>query len=110
MTFFHITLGKKFIKLDAFTFEHSSYLINIVLKLFGLQREKTCLPGVANNTDADQPAHPRRLISASVIRFLESTISKHASSEILMFYLVSVAEETGLSLAFTETLKTCFSR
>ena len=26
--------------------------------------------GVVNNKDADQPAHPRRLISAFVIRFL----------------------------------------
>ena len=35
----------------------------------GPRREKTCLRGVANNTGADQPAHPRSLISAFVIRF-----------------------------------------
>ena len=39
---------------------------------FGPRREKTCLRGVANNTGADQPAHPRSLISAFVIHFLES--------------------------------------
>ena len=39
--------------------------------------------GFANNKDADQPAHPRRLISAFVIRyFLESIISKLGTSEI----------------------------
>ena len=41
---------------------------------YGPQCEKTCLRGFANNTGADQPAHPRRLISAFVIRLLQSTI------------------------------------
>ena len=40
----------------------------------GPRREKTCLRGFANNTGADQPAHPRSLISAFVIRCLESII------------------------------------
>ena len=40
------------------------------------------LRGVANNEGADQPAHPRRLISAFVIRFLESMTSKLAIGEI----------------------------
>ena len=44
------------------------------------RREKTCLWGFANNTGADQPAHPGRLISPVVIRFLESVISKLATS------------------------------
>ena len=51
----------------------------------GPQREKTCLQGFANNTGVDQPAHPRSLISAFVIRFLESTISKLATGEISIF-------------------------
>ena len=38
--------------------------------------------GVVNNTGADQPAHPRSLISRFVIRFLESTICKLATDEI----------------------------
>ena len=37
--------------------------------------------GFANNKGADQPAHPRRLISAFVILFLESIISKLAIGE-----------------------------
>ena len=43
------------------------------------------LRGVANNTGADQPAHPRSLISAFVIRFLESIICKLATGEIKIF-------------------------
>ena len=39
----------------------------------------------ANNTGADQPVHPRSLISAFVNRFLESIISRLATSEISNF-------------------------
>ena len=39
------------------------------------------LRGFANITDADQPAHPRSLISAFVIRFLKSIIYKLATDE-----------------------------
>ena len=75
---------------------------------FGPRREKTCLRRVANNTGADQPAHPRSLISAVVFHFLESITSTLTSSEISTFWLVSVAGETGLKLALTETPKTGF--
>ena len=51
----------------------------------GPRREKTCLRGFANNTGADQPAHPRSLISAFVIRFVESIICKLARGEISIF-------------------------
>ena len=44
------------------------------LLIFGPRRGKTCLQGFGNNTGADQPAHPRSLISAYVIRFVESII------------------------------------
>ena len=74
----------------------------------GPRREKTCLRGFANNTVADQPAHPRSLISAFVIRFLERIICKLTTGEISMFWLVSIAEENGLSLALSETPKTGF--
>ena len=39
---------------------------------YGPRREKTCLPGFANNTGTDQPVHLCSLISAFVIRFLEN--------------------------------------
>ena len=71
--------------------------------LYGPQRKKTCLRGFANNTGADQPAHPRSLISAFVIRFLERNICQLNTGEISTFSLVSVAEETGLKLASSDT-------
>ena len=53
-------------------------------------------------------AHPRSLISAFVIRFLESIICKLATGEISIFWIVSVAEEIGLKLALSATPKTDF--
>ena len=61
-----------------------------------------------NNKGVDQPAHPRRLISAFAIRLLESIISNLATNEFSSFQLISVAEETGLSLTLSETSKTGF--
>ena len=52
----------------------------------------------ANKKDADQPAHPRSLISAFVVRCLDSIIPVLAKPEISRFCLVSVAEQAGLSL------------
>ena len=74
----------------------------------GPRREKTCLRRFANNTGADQPAHPRSLISPFVLRFLERTISKLATNEISIFQLVSVAEQAGLNLTLSETPKIGF--
>ena len=48
------------------------------------------------------------LISAFVIRLSKSNISRLATSEISLFYLVAVAEETGLKFTLSETLKTGF--
>ena len=72
-----------------------------------LVARKPVFGGFANNTGADQPAHPRILISTFVIHFLENII---CTGEISIFEIVSVAEETGLNLALTETPKTGFSR
>ena len=44
--------------------------------------EKTCLISYANNKGADQPAHPRCLISAFVVRCLDSIISLDSLAEI----------------------------
>ena len=44
--------------------------------------EKMCLMSYANNKGADQPAHPRRLISAFVVRCLDSIISLDSIAEI----------------------------
>ena len=90
---------------------HRSFLLVFVLRLFvsyGPQPEKTCPRRVANNKGADQPVHMCSLISAFVIRLMESIISRLASSEISTVWLVSVAERTGSSLALSETPKTGF--
>ena len=64
-------------------FSHSARYLAIFYPLqYGPRREKTCLWRSSNNKGADQPAHSCSLISAFVIRFLESTISKLATSEI----------------------------
>ena len=63
--------------------------LNICLKKnmvkYGPRREKTCLRELANNPGADQPAHPRSLISAFVIRFLESIICLLSTGIIAIF-------------------------
>ena len=62
--------------------------ISVILKvsqyIWASTREILSL-GLLTNKGADQPAHPRRLISAFFIRFLESIISKLASHEISIF-------------------------
>ena len=78
--------------------------------LYGPRREKTCLRGFANNKGADQPVHSHRLVSIFIICFAESMISKFATREISIFLLVSVAGETGLSLALSETPEDRFCR
>ena len=87
----------------------SSKLGVYVIVKFGPRREKNGLQRFVNNKGADQPAHTRRLTSAFVIHLLERIISKLASSEISIFYLVSVAVETGSSLAFLENPEDRFS-
>ena len=56
-------------------FNISNALNTQVHWLNGPLREKTCLLWFGNNKGADQPEHPRSLISTFVIRFLESIIS-----------------------------------
>ena len=70
----------------------------------------TCLPWFANNKGVDQPARPRSLISAFVIRLLKSIISKLATNEIAIFLKASVAEETGLYQDLSETHRHVLSR
>ena len=62
----------------------------------------------ATNKGADKPAHPRSLISACVVRSLDSTIPLVSISKISSLYLASVAAQAGLSLPWPETSKTGF--
>ena len=61
----------------------------------------------ANKKGADQPAHPHSLIIAFVVRCLDS-ISRVSISDISCLYLASVAEQVGLSVTWSQTLKTGF--
>ena len=62
----------------------------------------------ANNKGTDQPAHPRSLISAFVVRCLDSIKPLLAIAEISSLYLTSVAEQASLSLTWSQTPKTGF--
>ena len=70
--------------------------------------EKTCLMPYANNKGADQPAHPRSLISAFVVRCLDSVVPTLAKPKISSLYLASVAAQASLRLAWSQTPKTSF--
>ena len=79
-----------------FIFENNQIFI------FGINESISCISffmqEFANNKGADQPGHPHGLISAFVVQICES-ISRIAMSKITKFWLVSVADETGFSLA-----------
>ena len=68
---------------------------------------KPVLP-YANNKGADQPVHPRSLISTFIVRYLDSMISQVFISEISSLYIASVATQAGLYLTWSQTPKTGF--
>ena len=74
-------------------FSHSVTLIIIMVST-----RKTCLRTVWKQ-------HSRSLISAFVIHFLESIISTLGTKKNFNFLTASVAEQTYLSMAWTETPK-----
>ena len=57
---------------------------------------------------ADQPAHPRSLISAFVVRCLDSVMALVSVTEISSLMLASVAEQASLSLTWSKSPKTRF--
>ena len=70
--------------------------------------EKTCLCLMRTTKVQDQPKHPRSLMSDFVACCLNSIISLPAIAEISKPYLVSSAEQAGLSLNRSQTPKTGF--
>ena len=50
-------------------FDRGQQFCQFDIILYGPSLEKIFFGGFANNNGADQPAHPRRLISAFVIHF-----------------------------------------
>ena len=68
-----------------------------------------CLMSYANDKGVDQPAHPRSLISAFIVRCLDSVMSLVSVTKISSLMLASVAEQAGLSLTGLETPEDTFS-
>ena len=66
---------------DVLLIYQDTFVFHKLLKNWALSRENLST-GVANNTGADQPARPRSLISAFVIRILKSIIFNLAIGEI----------------------------
>ena len=69
-----------------------------------------CPMSFANNKGADQPAHPHSLINAFVVRCLDSIIPLDSIAEISRVELASVAAQTGLCQAWSETPEDTFCR
>ena len=61
----------------------SKYVCLIISVTYVVGSHWNCL--IANNTGAEQPEHPRSLISAFVIRIIEGFICKLAAGEISIF-------------------------
>ena len=51
-----------------------AFLVNLSYRLNEPRHEKSCFMPYAKNKGADQPAHPRSLISAFVVRYLNSIL------------------------------------
>ena len=62
----------------------------------------------ANNKGADQPAHLRSLVSASIVHCLDSVMSLVSVIKISNLMLASVAEQAGLSVTWSETPEDTF--
>ena len=62
----------------------------------------------ANNRGADQPVHLCSLISTFVVRCLDSIISLVSITELSSLWLVTAAEQAGLSLTWSKTEETGF--
>ena len=64
--FYHISLK------NLHRFQSSAYGMYAHLQAYGPSHAKMCLMPYANNKGADQPSHPRSLISTFVVRCLDS--------------------------------------
>ena len=63
----------------------------------------------ANNKGADQPAHLHILISAFVVRCLDSVMSLVSVTKISSLMLASIAEQANLNLTSSEPPEDTFS-
>ena len=86
------------------------FLICNIANTLELGHEKMCLMSYANNKGKAQPAHLRSLISAFVVRCLDSIISVDSIAKLSRLWLGSVAAQAGLCLAWSETREDTFCR
>ena len=103
-----LVAGKSIIIIFIFLFYtfHNYFFKRLSLLIINEPRhEKNLFLPHANNKDADQPAHPRSLISAFVIRCINSIIPLVSIPKISSLQL---AEQVGLSLTWSQTPKTWF--
>ena len=117
LTFYHqILIGCNFTNCNAcvsffcqvYKYIHTFELLSIGNK-FEPGHEKMCLMSYTNNKGADQPAHPRSLISTFVVRCLDSVMYLVSVTKISSLMLASVAEQASLSLTWLETPEDTFS-
>ena len=80
------------------------------LAVYTSRAMRKCDMSYANKKGADQPGHPRSLISAFVVRCLDSIISLDSIAKISRLSLTSVAAQAGLCLARSETPEDRFCR
>ena len=79
-------------------------------RIYEPRHEKNLLVPYATNKGADQPAHPRSLISTFIVRSLDSILLILAITEISSVQLVSLAVQAGLSHTWPQTPENRFSR
>ena len=77
-------------------------------EIFEPRHDKTCLCHM-RTTKMQMSLHIRGLISAFVVRCLDSIIPLVSISKISSVYLASVAAQAGLSLSWSETPEDRFS-
>ena len=80
VTFHSENIPKAFI--FQFLKQHNLQLFTSSAKKYEPGNEKMCLMSYVNNKGADHPAHPRSLISAFVVRCLDSIISLDSIAKI----------------------------
>ena len=84
-------------------------MISLVCRLLPLEprHEKTCFMPFANKKGTDQPArmpaHPCSLISAFVVRCIDSIVAILSKFKFSRLQLVSVVAQAGLSLTWSQT-------
>ena len=82
----HKTSGMQLKQSNQFSLPHQDYCKSRrTQSTKWTSTQKTCLRWFVNNTGADQPTHPRSLISAFVMHVFEIIICRLATGEISIF-------------------------